>query len=1113
MNSPRILRIAAAVALGSILGSAHAQRDDGPRVWQDDAGRVVVEGDKTYDSWGDYFRSPVFRAFGMRCGTPSPSRDDGAGGEEPGQQSLLGSPADCGNSTNPAGEYEPSVGTLYRIPVVVHVIRNNAGTQGDISAACVQNQIDILNEDFRAILGSNGEEGYDVRVEFFLAETDPSGSATNGITYSNNDTWFNDGGSYWNSLAWDPTRYINIYTNTAGGALGYVPYLPHEGSPGSLSDRVVCLWSAFGNCDTAEAPFNLGRTLTHEVGHYFGLLHTFDGGCGTSSCNSTGDTICDTNPQQSPNYGCPGSASSCSTPDPLANYMNYTDDGCMNQFTQQQARRIRCTIMHYRSLLPCAACDGTADADGDGVPNASDNCPSTANPDQADSDGDGTGDACDGCPSDPNKSSPGACGCGVADTDSDGDGVVDCNDVCPNDPYVASGSTACGCGSLDVDWNSDGALDCNGVVFDVGTFTLSGGQAATVSLPGYTGTMTGFAVAIDYTGGGVSWASDMVAGFFNGTSGIQAGGFNSSFGYPSAGAWSYDGSGSAADGVYIDGMPGSLSLPASGPLQFRIKNGWSASAAVTYANVRVVIFGVTPTNPCGSLSATADTTSFGFSGTSSPVAVSVGAGAGCAWTASSNAAWLVLSGGSGSGDGSATFTVELNGSASARSATIAVSNGVASDVTISIEQEGNACAVDSDGDGVGDCDDGCPNDPNKTSPGACGCGVADTDSDGDGTPNCNDACPSDPNKIAPGVCGCGVADTDSDGDGVADCNDECPSDPNKTSAGACGCGVADTDTETAHARLRRRLPERSEQDFAGRLRLRHARHRTAVVVSGCRWRRLRRCGFLGHARLRAAERPCRRQHRLRRLESVGVSRCRGDLRRWDRQRLRWSLGGDLRGHVPVPRLGRGFARSRARRRVVRGDRRLRVVRLCDRRGRERLRHDDRERRRHCLRPRRLRGRIMAAIAEQPGHGGGGHVRRDRRRARREQHDDARSGVRRRDDRRAGCRCRLVQQLAAESAGAERSGDRVHVDRSLRDDAGRVFGDARDHRLDQLQELSGRPGAAGHRDGLVHLHRSSVSGGRRWQRRHQRRRPRPAAARLGQQRREKRSQWRRDRERC
>ena len=85
---------------------------------------------------------------------------------------------------------------------------------------------------------------------------------------------------------------------------------------------------------------------------------------------------------------------------------------------------------------------------------------------------------------------------------------------------------------------------------------------------------------------------------------------------------------------------------------------------------------------------------------------------------------------------------------------------------------------DSDGDGVPDDQDGCPNDPNKIEPGICGCGVADTDSDGDGTADCNDGCPNDPNKIELGVCGCGVADTDSDGDGTADCNDNCPSDPN-----------------------------------------------------------------------------------------------------------------------------------------------------------------------------------------------------------------------------------------------------------------------------------------------------------------------------------------------
>jgi predicted outer membrane repeat protein len=106
-----------------------------------------------------------------------------------------------------------------------------------------------------------------------------------------------------------------------------------------------------------------------------------------------------------------------------------------------------------------------------------------------------------------------------------------------------------------------------------------------------------------------------------------------------------------------------------------------------------------------------------------------------------------------------------------------------------------ACDTDSDNDGTPDCYDGCPNDPAKIEPGACGCGVADTDSDNDGMPDCNDGCPSDPAKIAPGACGCGVADTDSDNDGTPDCIDGCPNDPAKIAPGACGCGAADTDTD------------------------------------------------------------------------------------------------------------------------------------------------------------------------------------------------------------------------------------------------------------------------------------------------------------------------------
>ncbi|MFO8084917.1 MAG: thrombospondin type 3 repeat-containing protein, partial [Desulfobacterales bacterium] len=103
--------------------------------------------------------------------------------------------------------------------------------------------------------------------------------------------------------------------------------------------------------------------------------------------------------------------------------------------------------------------------------------------------------------------------------------------------------------------------------------------------------------------------------------------------------------------------------------------------------------------------------------------------------------------------------------------------------------------TDTDGDGIADSLDGCPDDPGKTEPGVCGCGVPDIDTDGDGVMDCFDNCPADPNKTEPGVCGCGVPDIDSDGDGFMDCIDGCPDDPDKTEAGVCGCGVSDADSD------------------------------------------------------------------------------------------------------------------------------------------------------------------------------------------------------------------------------------------------------------------------------------------------------------------------------
>ena len=148
-------------------------------------------------------------------------------------------------------------------------------------------------------------------------------------------------------------------------------------------------------------------------------------------------------------------------------------------------------------------------------------------------------------------------------------------------------------------------------------------------------------------------------------------------------------------------------------------------------------------------------------------------------------------------------TVEATGSAAsnpmiARNGQVIV-NGFLSDTfvllatgTALVQAEIAAIAVpDTDGDGCPDATDGCPTDPLKCAPGACGCGVADTDTDGDGTADCNDGCPADANKTAPGICGCGVADTDTDGDGVADCKDNCDDLANPNQADCNGNSIGD----------------------------------------------------------------------------------------------------------------------------------------------------------------------------------------------------------------------------------------------------------------------------------------------------------------------------------
>jgi hypothetical protein len=236
--------------------------------------------------------------------------------------------------------------------VVVHIIQNTSG-DGQISDQLVHSQIDVLNEDFMASPGTNGANGNVGGIRFKLATRDPDGQPTTGIRRYTNDDWFADTDTGYTANAWDTNRYLNIYTNEAGGYLGYVPAFPQSGIVGSNTDRVVILWSAFGRNAPTGPPYDLGRTTTHEVGHWLALEHTFnvEGACGSATapdCYSDGDLICDTSPEQWDHYGCDPSSESCGSLDPVDNYMNYSDDSCMERFTVEQIRRMRCSLQYYR---------------------------------------------------------------------------------------------------------------------------------------------------------------------------------------------------------------------------------------------------------------------------------------------------------------------------------------------------------------------------------------------------------------------------------------------------------------------------------------------------------------------------------------------------------------------------------------------------------------------------------------------------------------------------------------------------------------------------------------------------------------------------------------------
>nr|AYM53233.1 hypothetical protein [Cystobacter sp.] len=214
------------------------------------------------------------------------------------------------------------------IKVYWHTITNTSGA-GAVSATAIANQISVLNAAYSK-----------TPFKFSLVGTD---------TTANNSWYTTTGGTYEtamkNALRKGGAGDLNIYSNNMGGGLLGWATFPSSYSSQPKMDGVVILYSSLPG--GSAAPFNQGDTATHEVGHWLGLYHTFQGGC-----TGSGDSVSDTPAEASPASGCPTGRDTCSTTgvDPITNFMDYSDDACMNTFSTGQIERMDTLTKQYRGI-------------------------------------------------------------------------------------------------------------------------------------------------------------------------------------------------------------------------------------------------------------------------------------------------------------------------------------------------------------------------------------------------------------------------------------------------------------------------------------------------------------------------------------------------------------------------------------------------------------------------------------------------------------------------------------------------------------------------------------------------------------------------------------------
>ncbi|MEJ7589005.1 MAG: M43 family zinc metalloprotease [Ferruginibacter sp.] len=272
-------------------------------------------------------------------------------------------------STRNIARRDTASGEIIYIPVVVHVLYKNSAE--NITDAQIKSQIDVLNNDFNLLNSdrTNTPDAFkplagDARIRFCLAQVDPQGKKTTGIDrkYTTQDMFITDDGMKMvlkgGAASWDSKRYLNIWVCKLGSRS--VGYATPPGAPAEL-DGVVIAYDVFGTTGSLRPVFNKGRTATHEIGHWLGLIHTW----GDDNCGD--DHVDDTPQQQSYNFGCQSfpKLSSCSPDsngDMYMNFMDFSDDACMNMFTKGQAQRMRALFAqnNFRnSFLASFACDST----------------------------------------------------------------------------------------------------------------------------------------------------------------------------------------------------------------------------------------------------------------------------------------------------------------------------------------------------------------------------------------------------------------------------------------------------------------------------------------------------------------------------------------------------------------------------------------------------------------------------------------------------------------------------------------------------------------------------------------------------------------------------------